>query len=398
MISYGDVALTEHAARLLGRGQAWFFADDIERVDAPPTSLGHGSLVRVHDGRGHVSALGFLSTASKIRLRVCAFGPVPDDLDPAAWVRAQLTRAVARRAGFDPGAGVRLVHGEGDGLPGLVVDRYADLLVLQVTVPLLEGAYDVLVPALVELTGAAVVLARNDVRVRELEGLRREVLLLHGKRVETVAIVEDGVEHTVDPWSGHKTGFYLDQRLARRRVRELAAGKDVLDTFAYQGGFALAALRGGARSCLAVDQSETALARAEAAAARNGLGGLETRAANVFDVLRELRAAGRSFDLVVVDPPAFAKSKREAEGAMRGYRDLNGHAMRLLRPGGLLLTCSCSHHMGAAAFETVLRQAAAGLPFSFVLRERIMADVDHPVWLNLPQSEYLKVILLERSA
>src|SRR5690606_34916244 len=175
-----------------------------------------------------------------------------------------------------------------------------------------------------------------------------------------------------------------------------AADRDVLDLFSYQGAFALAALRGGARSCLAVDQSEPALARAAAAAASNDLGGLSVRAGNVFDVLRELRAAQASFDLIVLDPPAFAKSKREVEGAARGYRDLNAHAMRLLRPGGHLLTCSCSHHVSAVAFETTLRQAAAGLPSSFVLREQVMADGDHPVWLSLPQSGYLKVMLLER--
>src|SRR5690606_10959791 len=175
-----------------------------------------------------------------------------------------------------------------------------------------------------------------------------------------------------------------------------AADRDVLDLFSYQGAFALAALRGGARSCLAVDQSEPALARAAAAAASNDLGGLSVRAGNVFDVLRELRAAQASFDLIVLDPPAFAKSKREVEGATRGYRDLNAHALRLLRPGGVLVTCSCSHHVGPAAFEQIVRQAAAGLPLHVTLTARIMADADHPVWLALPQTEYLKVLLLAR--
>lgn len=391
MIGVGDIVLSEHAAHLLGRGQPWFYQDDLDRVAAST-----GSLVRVYDDRGRALALAFYSAESKIQVRVASFAPPPEDLDPAAWLQARLVTAVGRRHGFGAAAGVRLVHGEGDGLPGLVVDRYGDCLVLQVTTPTLENAYDVLVPTLCELTGANTVVARNDVRVRDHERLRREVLLLHGKRVEEVEIVEHGVHHRVDVWTGHKTGFYIDQRPARRRVQELAAGREVLDTFAYQGGFALAALRGGARRCLAIDQSEAALTRARAGAARNDLSGLETRTGNVFDVLRELRQTETRFDLVIVDPPAFAKSKREAEGAARGYRDLNAYAMRLLRPGGHLLTCSCSHHMTAPMFETTLRQAAAGLPFSFVLRERIMADVDHPVWLNLPQSEYLKVFLLER--
>jgi 23S rRNA (cytosine1962-C5)-methyltransferase len=391
MISVGDVVLTEHASKLLARGQPWFFADDLERVDAAP-----GSLVRVRGARGKAVAVAFYSATSKLAVRVCSLVPPGDDLDAARWLCAQLDAACARRAGFAPRAGVRLVHGEGDGLPGLIVDRYGDCLVLQVSVPLLEQAYDIVVPHLVAVTGASTVIARNDVRVRELEGLPREVRLLHGRRVEEVEIEEDGVRHAVDVLGGHKTGFYLDQRPARRRVAALAKDKAVLDAFAYQGGFALAALRGGARSCLAIDQSEPALTRARAAAARNGLAGLTTQTANVFDALRALRHGGASFDLVVVDPPAFAKSKRELAGAARGYRDLNGGAMRLLRPGGFLLTCSCSHHVTLPAFEAVVRQAAAGLPFSFVLRERIMADADHPVWLNLPQSEYLKVLLLAR--
>ena len=391
MIGVGEVVLTAEASRLLQRGQPWYYADDLARAEAAD-----GDLVRVIDARGRAGALAFYSTRSKIQVRLCGVGPPPADLEPAAWLRGRLTSAVRRRTAFEPTAGVRLVHGEGDALPGLVVDRYADCLVVQVTVPALEQAYDILVPTLLELTGAEHVIARNDVRVRGLEGLPREVRLLHGKRIEEVEITEHGVRHRIDVMGGHKTGFYLDQRAARRRVLELASGREVLDVFSYQGGFALAALRGGARACLAVDQSEAALARAQAAAAENGLAGLETNVANAFDALRELREAGRSFDLIVVDPPAFAKSKRELAGAERGYRDLNGHALRLLRPGGVLLTCSCSHHMTAVGFEAMLRQAAAGVPFSLQLRERIMADADHPVWLSLPQTEYLKVVVLER--
>jgi 23S rRNA (cytosine1962-C5)-methyltransferase len=391
VIVVGEVTLNEHASKLLGRGQPWFFADDVAEVAAT-----HGALVRVRDGRGRVAGLGFYSAKSKICLRLCGHAPAPESLQPGAWLQARLRAAVARRATFAAEAGVRLVHGEGDGIPGLVVDRYADCLVLQVTAPTIEAAYDIVVPTLVELTGAQSVLARNDVKVRDLEGLPREVRLLHGKRTEEVEIVEHGVRHRIDLFGGHKTGFYLDQRPARRRVHELARGRDVLDVFCYQGGFALAALRGGARSCLAIDQSEPALARARDGAAHNQLAGLETRAANAFDALRALREQGQGFDLAIVDPPAFAKSKREVQGAERGYRDLNAHAMRLLRPGGLLLTCSCSHHITPPMFEALVRQAAAGLPFSFVLRERIMADPDHPVWLSLPQTEYLKVLLLER--
>ncbi|MCA8957005.1 MAG: class I SAM-dependent rRNA methyltransferase, partial [Planctomycetes bacterium] len=192
------------------------------------------------------------------------------------------------------------------------------------------------------------------------------------------------------------TGFYLDQRLARQRVQELAAGRRVLDLFSYQGAFSLAALRGGASSALAIDQSAPALERASAAAAENGLVGLEVECAEVFAWLRTARRAERRFDLVVLDPPAFAKSRGEAEAALAGYRDLNRLALRLLAPGGYLLSCSCSHHVSGVQLEGVVRQAAAELPFRIILRERIPAAPDHPIWVSLPQSEYLKVLLLQR--
>ena len=293
-------------------------------------------------------------------------------------------------------SGVRLVHGEADGVPGLVVDAYGTSLVLQATAAVVDRSLDAVVPVLVERTGAQMVLARHDLAVRRLEGLPEEVTLLHGRRIEEVEIEEHGVVHRVRPFTGQKTGFYLDQRPARRIAQQLAAGRRVLDLFAYQGGFGLAALAGGAVSALAVDQSAVALGLAEEAARRNGLEGLEVLRGNAFRVLRRLRDERRDFDLVVLDPPAFAKSRREVSGARRGYRDLNRMALRLLAPGGSLITSSCSHHLMPPMFEEILRQSAAGLPFRTVLRQRIMAGPDHPVWISLPESEYLKVLVLER--
>jgi 23S rRNA (cytosine1962-C5)-methyltransferase len=200
----------------------------------------------------------------------------------------------------------------------------------------------------------------------------------------------------VRPFTGHKTGFYLDQRPARALVRSLAKGRSVLDLFCYQGGFALNALAGGAATAVAVDQSEAALAAARAGAERNGLAGLTTVAADIFDHLRALRERDARFDLIVLDPPAFAKSRREVEGAERGYRDLNRQALRLLAPNGFLVTCTCSHHVDGPRFEELLRQAAAGLPFRLALRQRLGAGPDHPVLLPHPEGEYLKVVLLQR--
>ena len=360
-----EVRLGPGAAKLARKGHPWFFADDLEQ--AP---VGDADLVRVLDHEGRPQQPG------------------------------RADSVVARRAQQrGPHRGTRLVHGEADGLPGLVVDEYDRCLVVQVTTAPVERSLDCIVSELVQLTGAECVVARHDAQVRKHEGLPLEVRLLHGRRVERVTIEEHGVRHPVRLLEGHKTGFYLDQRPARARVMDLARGRRLLDLFCYQGGFSLAALCGGAAAALAVDQSEASLALAREAAALNGVAaGLDTRAGNAFDVLRELRAGGAAFDLIVLDPPAFAKSRREVQGALRGYRDLNRQALRLLAPGGVLLTCSCSHHLSRSMFEDVLRQAAADLPFRVFLRERLTAGSDHPVWISLPESEYLKVCVLERDS
>jgi 23S rRNA (cytosine1962-C5)-methyltransferase len=385
------VQLTAKASGFARRGQPWFYADDLAHGDAEPPRL-----VRARDEVGRDLGLGFTGR-SRLALRLCGPWPGDDVPDRDAFFRARLQVAIEARAGsLGPHDGVRLVHGEGDWLPGLVVDRYGPLLVLQTTSAAIEDALDAIVPFLVERLGAESVVARNDVAVRKHEGLREEVRLLHGTRLEQVTIAEDGVRHVVRAFAGHKTGFYLDQRPARALVRQLAKGRRVLDLFCYQGAFALHALAGGATSALAVDESEDALALAAAGALGNGLANLATRAGNVFDVLRAQREAKESFDLIVLDPPAFAKSRREVEGAERGYRDLNRQALRLLAPNGFLLTCTCSHHVTLPRLQEVVRQAAAGLPFRVVLRQRLGAGPDHPVAITHPESEYLKVLLLQR--
>jgi len=389
----GTVRLTARASALAQRGHPWFYRDDLATGDVP-----HGALVRLADDAGRDLGLAFSSQTSKLALRRC--GPWPGDGVPelVPFLEARLRAAVARRASrLGPEDGVRLVHGESDDLPGLVLDRYGPALVAQVTSPALEPRLDALAPFLLALAGCEALVARNDVAVRKLEGLPQEVRLVAGPRIEALEIREHGVRHPVLPFRGHKTGFYLDQEPARGRVRALARGRRVLDLFSYQGAFALCALAGGAASALAADQDEEALARAAAAAERNGLAGLTTRRANVFELLRELREGEQQFDLVVLDPPPFARSRRERPGAERGYRDLNRLALRLLAPGGWLVTASCSHHVALPAFEDLVRQSAAGLRFKILLRQRLGAGDDHPVWLALPESEYLKVLLLERA-
>jgi len=386
-----ELQLTERASGFARRGQVWFYGSDVARGPLLPPRL-----VRVRDEGNRDLGLGFTS-ASRLVLRLC--GPWPGDAVPdrASFFAQRLSAAIEARAGcLGPTDGVRLVHGEGDWLPGLVIDRYGPVLVLQVTAAAVENALDAIVPFVADRLGAESVVARNDVAARKHEALPEEVSLLHGRRIAATAIVEHGVQHTVRVFEGHKTGFYLDQRPARGLVQELGKGRRMLDLFCYQGAFALNALKGGAQAAVAVDQSADALRLATAAAAANGLQGLAVHEANVFDFLRAQREAGLQHDLVVLDPPAFAKSRRELEGAERGYRDLNRQALRVLAPHGFLLTCTCSHHMTPVRFEELVRQAAAGLPFRVVLRKRLGAGPDHPVCITHPESEYLKVLLLQR--
>lgn len=387
----GQAQLNERATSLWRRGQAWFYADDLL---APVAAA---ELVRVVDAEGRACGLGMTSPQSKLALRAC--GAWAEGVLPCreAFFHTRLAAAIDRRVGrLGTQDGARLVHGEADDLPGLVVDRYGPVLVIQVTASFVEASLDAIVPFLAERMGAETVIARNDVAIRKLEGLPQEVRLLHGARKEQVEIDEDGLLHLVEPFTGHKTGFYLDQRPARALVRELAKGRVVLDLFSYQGAFSLSALKGGAASATAVDQSARALELAQIGAQRNGLLGLAVERANVFDYLRGLRDGDRRFDLIVLDPPAFAKSRRELDGALRGYRDLNRQALRLLAPHGWLVTCSCSHHMTPPMFEDMARQAAAGLPFKIALHQRVGAGADHPVWLSMPESEYLKTLVLRR--
>lgn len=400
--------LSPKASRLARAGRLWFYADDLTAGDVTPARI-----VRLQDDGKRDLGLAFTS-AGRIAVRRCGAWPLTiaengsnagtagsrDAIVPGReeFFANRLQTALANRGETVriADAGGRLVHGEADGLPGLIVDRYAEVVVLQVTSAVVEAALDAIVPVLVEATGAAAVIARNDVAARRHESLPADSRLLHGRRVTATTIVEHGLRHEVRPFEGHKTGFYLDQRPARALVKELARGREVLDLFSYQGAFALAALAGGARSAVAVDQSEAALARAEAGAAANQLTGLTTVNANAFDHVRAERDREARYGLVVLDPPAFAKSRREVRGAERGYRDLNRLALRLLAPGGYLLTCSCSHHMRLPQFEEVVRQAAAGLPFPVVLRRRLGAGDDHPAVVTHPESEYLKVLLLQR--
>lgn len=289
---------------------------------------------------------------------------------------------------------MRLVHGESDGLPGVVADRYGDTVVLQLTSAGAEHWRDAIADALLAVDGVARVWERSDADVRKLEGLSVAAGPLRGPREPTqVSISEDGLMFQVSLEHGHKTGFYLDQRDNRQQLRALAAGREVLDAFCYTGGFALNAVRGGARSVTAVDSSADALALARANADRNGLAQPEWIEGDVFQLLRRFRDGARQYDLVVLDPPKFAPTAAHAEKAARAYKDINLLAFKLLRPGGLLMTFSCSGGVTADLFQKIVAGAALDAGADAQIVARLGAASDHPVALNFPEGDYLKGLI-----
>jgi 23S rRNA (cytosine1962-C5)-methyltransferase len=294
----------------------------------------------------------------------------------------------------------RLIHGESDGLPGFVADRYQDVVVVQIFAAGAERWRDALIDALAEATGCAAIYERSSVDVRTLEGLAPREGLLRGTTPPRVDIIEDGLSFIVDVAHGQKTGFYLDQRNNRKRVRALTSGRDVLNCFCYTGGFTIAALAGGAKSVLSIDSSAEALALARENVAANAFDPARTewRDADVFAELRKLRDTARTFDMVVLDPPKFAPTAQHAEKATRAYKDINLLALKLLRPGGLLATFSCSGGISADLFQKIVAGAALDARANAMVVERFAASADHPVALNFPQGDYLKGLLVRKSS
>jgi 23S rRNA (cytosine1962-C5)-methyltransferase len=334
------------------------------------------------------------SSRSEITLRMLTRGEARADRE--LW-RARLRQAIGFRASLQIDAtACRLVHGEADLMPSLVVDRYGDYLVLQT----LSQGTDRLLPEIVsllqELASPAGILARNDPRVRSLEGLEQTVAVVAGTVPPTIDVREGRVEYTVDPYHGQKTGLFLDQRENRDAAARYARGR-LLDAFSYNGGFALA-LAPHCDEVTAVDISEDAVARIRLNATRNGLANVTARAMNVFDELRELERRGETFDTIVLDPPAFAKNKASVPKALSGYKEINLRALKLLNPGGSLVTCSCSYHVSEAAFADIIASAAADARVDVSVVEKRMQGRDHPVLMTVPETFYLKCFILRKLA
>lgn len=394
------IVLTLGREKSLRRHHPWIYSGAVKQVLGDPAP-GDSVEVRVEGGGGGVLARAAYSPASQIRARVWSFKQ--DEKIDAAFFRGRIKRALELRASLPVAThtnAMRLIHGESDGLPGLVVDRYADVLVAQFLSAGAECWRETLLDALVELSGYDTIYERSDSEVRTLEGLRPRTGFARGNRAaRRCPIVEYGLNFRVDVEQGQKTGFFLDQRENRQRIRQLASGRAVLDAFCYTGGFSLAALAGGAREVLALDSSAPALAVARDNLAANALDAQRIRfdEADVFAHLRTLRDRARTFDLVVLDPPKFAPTAAQVKNAARAYKDINLLALKLLSPGGLLATFSCSGGVSAELFQSILAGAALDAGGGAKIIERFGPAADHPVALEFPEGDYLKGLLIVRS-
>ena len=374
----------------LKRRHPWIFSGAVAKVQGTP---GPGETIQVRSATGDLLGLASYSAQSQIVARVWDWKE--RDID-GAFFRERVGQAVARRrAVLEEGVeAFRLVHGESDGLPGIIADRYGECAVLQLSSAGADRWRQEIADALLEVDGVTRVWERSDADVRALEGLPPAVGALRGPREPThLEVAEHGLCFRVDLALGHKTGFYLDQRDNRRLVREMARGSDVLDCFCYTGGFALNARAGGAHSVVAVDSSVDALAAARAQAERNSLASVDWIEGDVFQELRRLRDQARRFDLVVLDPPKFAPTAAHAARAARAYKDINLLAFKLLRPGGRLMTFSCSGGVSADLFHKIIAGAALDAGADAQIERWLHAAPDHPVALHFPEGEYLKGLL-----
>jgi 23S rRNA (cytosine1962-C5)-methyltransferase len=384
------VVITSRGEARVRDGHPWVYRSDVADVRADG-----GDVVVVRGARGRPLGLAMFSSESQIAIRILARG-VTEATDIDALLERRIDAAIAFRQSLDIDAtAYRLIHGEADLLPSLIVDRYGDYLVVQA----LSQGMDRLLPAVVRTLETRLaprgILARNDPRARLLEGLERRVDVLTGDIPDVVTVTELGIEYDVDLRRGQKTGLFLDQRDNRAAAMPYAHGR-LLDCFSYTGGFALALGR-RCREIIALDVSEDAVARVRANGERNGIA-IDARVGNVFDELRGLERLGERFDTIVLDPPAFAKSKSAVEKARAGYKEINLRALRLLTAGGTLVTCSCSYNVNEAMFAEVVWEAAVDAQVDVTVTEKRMQGRDHPVLLGVPETYYLKCFILRKLA
>lgn len=388
----GKVWIRKDRDKPVRQGHPWLFSGAIAHAEAAQD----GELVAVYDSRDRFLARGYWNSKSQIQVRILSWR---DEAIDQAWWRHMLSQAIARRENRKEDTAQRLVNAENDYLPGLIVDRYGDWLVVQALTRAIDAGKQQIAAALLDLTGIANIYERSDVEVRQREGLGESAGLLRGQAPPaTIEIQQDGIRYLVDIQHGHKTGFYLDQRDNRRLLRELAAdcgnGARLLNLFSYTGGFAIAA--GGGNHAVNVDAAYAALELAEANTELNRIpaASAEFIQADAFDYLRHCVSEGERFDMVVLDPPKFAAHKRQVQRAARGYKDLNLNAFRLVKPGGWLMTFSCSGAISRDLFQKIVFGALVDARRGAQVVRQLGAASDHPVALTFPEGEYLKGLLL----
>ena len=370
-------------------GHPWIYASEIEKVEG---TFENGDIVDVQDFRGKFIGRGFYNPQSQISLRILTRNDEP--CDRAFFARRIREAWDYRKLVCDPES-CRLIYSESDFLPGLVVDKYADVLVLQSLSLGIDRIKDMIADLLMEIVKPAGIWERSDVPVRRLEGMEQTTGLLRGEVPDLVEMKENGIIFGVDVKNGQKTGFFLDQKENRAAIKPYCKDAKVLDCFCHNGSFSLHAASFGAKDVLGVDISEEALVVARENAARNGLTNVRFEAHNCFDLLRELTDANEKFDLVILDPPAFTKNKAALQSALRGYKEINLRGLKLVRPGGFLVTCSCSQHVLTDMFQDMINQAARDAKKRIRLVEYRTQALDHPLLPQSIETKYLKTMILQ---
>ena len=378
--------VAKRAIERIRSGHLWIYRSDVVDVSGATP----GSVVRIIDEKGRFFGQAMFSDRSEITLRLLTFREETVDLE---WWRGRIRAAVNRRKTIDSATdSYRIVYAEGDLLPSLIIDRYRNVLVLQTLSQGTEYWKDQIVSILIEELNPEAIIERNDVKVRRLEGLELTSGILYGEVPEELEILQDGLKFIIHPLSGQKTGSFLDQRENRIAAKALARGRG-LDCFTFNGAFALH-LSDGCETVVGVDISAEAIRAAQRNAALNQRVNVSFIEANVFDVLRDLEAKGETFDTIVLDPPAFAKNRGSVRAAVRGYKEINLRALKLLNPGGVLVTCTCSYHMSESMFLDIIAEAVLDSKRRAQLVEKRMQATDHPVLINVPETYYLKCVIV----
>ncbi len=393
LVRYPTASLKPHREESLQSGHLWIFSGALQQ---PPHWVEPGGLIDVKSATGQFVARGYYNPQTDIAIRILAHD-IDEPVD-AAFIRRRIHSALELRAIFDPEQtnAYRLVHAEGDGLPGLVVDRYADMLVVQIQTLGMERLRPLIIDALLEETGVSGILMRNEGQSRRREGMNvEEPAIVAGEVPAQVEVRENGVRFLIDPWQGQKTGFFLDQRDKREAMRKYARNKRVLNCFSYTGGFSIyAALSSRETRVTSVDISSSAVEFSQTQFSLNGLDQerYEFLIADVFEYLEQARDAEEQFDVVVLDPPAFAKTSSARTQALKAYRRLNTLAMHVLRPGGILLSCSCSGVVGLDDLLGAISLSSQSVRRPVQLLEVYTHGVDHPINLAMPETSYLKAV------